>query len=150
MQYWLFKSEPEAFSIDDLAICQVEPWNGVRNYQARNLLRDQIKAGDLAFLYHSSCKTPGIVGIMEIVREGYPDATALDPTSAYFDSKSHLAAPRWFMVDVKFRRRLKRIIPLAELKTAPALTDLPLVRRGNRLSIMPITQAQWIAVLALE
>lgn len=150
LQHWLFKSEPEAFSIDDLANRPVEPWDGVRNYQARNLLRDRIKAGDLAFLYHSSCKTPGIVGIMEIVREGYPDVSAFDPTSIHFDPGSYPTTPRWFMVDVKFRRRLKRVIPLIELKAAPALAGLPLIRRGNRLSIMPVTQAQWTAVLALE
>ncbi|RMG30602.1 MAG: EVE domain-containing protein [Gammaproteobacteria bacterium] len=150
MNYWLMKSEPDVYSIDDLERAGVDHWEGVRNYQARNMLRDAMKAGDLAFFYHSNCKTPAIVGIMEIVREGYPDPTAFDPASKYYDPKSDPARPRWYMVDVKYVRHLERPLPLAELKRHPELADLPLVRRGNRLSIMPVTPAQWAFILGLE
>ncbi len=152
MRYWLMKSEPETFSIDDLALKpkQTEHWDGVRNYQARNMLRDQMKEGDLAFFYHSNCKEPGIAGIVEIVRAGYPDHTALNPDSPYYDPKSASDQPRWYMVDVKFRRRLNRHISLAELKSHPALNDFPLLNRGNRLSIMPVTKAQWNHILHIE
>ncbi len=152
MNYWLLKSEPDAFSIDDLQQVKVEPWDGVRNYQARNMMRDEMKKGDLAFFYHSNCKEPGIVGIMRIAREGYPDHTALNPESKYHDPKSDPDHPRWFMVDVRYQRRLKRTITLQELK-AFAETELdgfPLLRRGNRLSIMPVTEAQWAFILSLE
>lgn len=150
MNYWLMKSEPDVYSIDDLERAGVDHWEGVRNYQARNMLRDAMKAGDLAFFYHSNCKTPAIVGIMEIVREGYPDPTAFDPASKYYDPKSDPARPRWYMVDVKYVRHLERPLPLSELKRHPELADLPLVRRGNRLSIMPVTPAQWAFILGLE
>ncbi|GAB6909132.1 conserved hypothetical protein [Desulfosarcina cetonica] len=152
MNYWLMKSEPTAFSIDDLKNMpkQTEHWDGVRNYQARNMMRDQMKVGDQAFFYHSSCAVPGIVGMMEIVREGYPDHTAFDPQSKYFDDKSDPANPRWFMVDVKYIRHTKRVIPLAELKAHAALSDLPLVRKGNRLSMMPVSEDAWNYILQLE
>ena len=152
MNYWLLKSEPDAFSIDDLMHRpnQTEHWDGVRNYQARNMLRDQMKKGDKAFFYHSNCKVPGIVGIIRIVKEGYPDYTALDPESKYYDPKSDPDNPRWFMVDVKFERKLNRNISLEELKTYPDLESLPLVRRGNRLSIMPITKEHWEFIMKLE
>lgn len=152
MNYWLMKSEPTAFSIDDLKNMpkQTEHWDGVRNYQARNMMRDQMKVGDQAFFYHSNCAVPGIVGMMEIVREGYPDHTAFDPQSKYFDDKSDPANPRWFMVDVKYIRHTKRVIPLAELKAHAALSDLPLVRKGNRLSIMPVSEDAWNYILQLE
>lgn len=153
MQYWLMKSEPDVFGIDDLAQRpnQTEPWDGVRNYQARNMMRDQMKIGDQVFFYHSNCKPPGIVGIAEVVREGYPDHTAFDPAEHYYDPKSDPANPRWYMVDVKFVRRLARPITLDELKTHhEALPDFPLLRRGNRLSVMPVTAEQWDYILGLE
>jgi predicted RNA-binding protein with PUA-like domain len=152
MKYWLMKSEPDVFGIDDLksAPGMTEPWDGVRNYQARNMMRDDIKKGDLAFLYHSNCKEPGIAGIMEIVREGYPDMTAFDPDARYFDPKSDPANPRWYRVDVRYVRKLKRIITLSELKEHSEVTGLPLVRRGNRLSVMPVSGQQWKFILALE
>lgn len=150
MQYWLMKSEPDVFGIDDLERVGVEPWDGVRNYQARNMMRDQMKKGDLAFLYHSNCDVPGIVGIMTIDREGYPDSSAWDPQAKYYDPKSTPDAPRWYRVDVRFKRRLKRTISLAELKEHPGLQDMPLVRRGNRLSVMPVAREEWDLILSLE
>lgn len=152
MQYWLMKSEPEAFSIDDLAgrPGQTEHWDGVRNYQARNMMRDEMKIGDPVFFYHSNCDLPGIVGIAEVAREGYPDFTAFDPDDKHFDPKSNPDKPTWFMVDVKFVRKLRRTISLQELKLQSALAELALVRRGNRLSIMPITSQQWDFILGLE
>ncbi|PIE70962.1 MAG: EVE domain-containing protein [Deltaproteobacteria bacterium] len=152
MNYWLMKSEPAVFSIDHLKALpgQTDHWDGVRNYQARNMMRDQMKTGDRVFFYHSNCKVPGIVGIMEVVKEGYPDHTALDPTSAYFDPKSHPDAPRWYQVDVRYIRHTRRVISLAELKACPALDTMPLVRKGNRLSVMPVTEAEWAFILTLE
>ncbi|MCD6581345.1 MAG: EVE domain-containing protein [Desulfuromusa sp.] len=152
MNYWLMKSEPNAFSIDDLKNMpdQIEHWDGVRNYQARNMMRDQMKIGDQVFFYHSNCKVPGIVGIMEVVREGYPDHTAFDPQSKYFDPKSDPNSPRWIMVDIKYIRHTKRVIPLAELKECAALKNMQLVRKGNRLSIMPVAAEEWSTILKLE
>jgi len=153
MRYWLLKSEPRVFSLEDLAAApnQTEAWDGVRNYQARNFLRDQVQVGDQAFFYHSNTATPGIVGLVEITRAAYPDATALDPASPYYDPKSRPEQPRWYCVDVRLQRPLKRLIALAELKThAQTLADLPLLRRGNRLSVMPVSAAQWAFILALE
>jgi predicted RNA-binding protein with PUA-like domain len=152
MKYWLMKSEPDVFGIDDLknAPGQTEPWDGVRNYQARNMIRDEMKPGDLAFFYHSNCKEPGIAGIMKIVREGYPDSTAYDPDAKYYDPKSDPDKPRWYRVDVRYIRNLKRVITLSELKVHPELTDLLLLRRGNRLSIMPVSRQQWEYILTLE
>lgn len=129
---------------------QTDHWDGVRNYQARNMMRDQMKIGDQAFFYHSNTKEPGIVGIMEVIREGYPDHTALDPESRYYDPKSSRQNPRWFMVDVRYQRHLQRKISLTELKEHQALEDMPLLRRGNRLSIMPVTAEQWRYILSLE
>jgi predicted RNA-binding protein with PUA-like domain len=152
MNYWLMKSEPSVFSIDDLKTMpdQKEHWDGVRNYQARNMMRDQMKVGDRAFFYHSNCPVPGIVGLMEVVREGYPDHTAVDPTSKYFDAKSAADKPRWFMVDVKYLRHTQRVIPLAELKAHAALENMPLVRKGNRLSIMSVSETEWNHILSIE
>lgn len=152
MNYWLIKSEPEAFSIDDLAAKpnQTEHWDGVRNYQARNMLRDQMKVGDLAFFYHSNCTPPGIVGIVAIVKEGYPDFTAFEANSKYYDPDNKPDNPRWFMVDVKLKQKFKRLISLEELKQQPELQAMQLLRKGNRLSIMPITQEQWQVILGLE
>jgi len=152
MGYWLMKSEPDVFGVDDLmkAKGKTDTWDGVRNYQARNMMRDDMKKGDLVFFYHSNCKEPGIAGIMKIAREGYPDHTAFDPQEKYYDAKSDPDNPRWFMVDVKHVRKLKRVITLTELKSHAQLSDLPLVRRGNRLSIMPVTEKQWNFILSLE
>jgi predicted RNA-binding protein with PUA-like domain len=152
MKYWLMKSEPDVFGIDDLknASGKTEPWDGVRNYQARNMMRDDMKPGDLAFFYHSNCKEPGIAGIMEIVREGYPDISAFDVDAKYFDPKSDPGKPRWYRVDVRHVRKLKRIITLSELKEHSEVAGLPLVRRGNRLSILPVSRQQWEYILTLE
>ncbi len=152
MRYWLMKTEPSVYGLDDLASQpnQTDHWDGVRNYQARNMMRDEMGRGDLVFFYHSSCAEPGIVGIAEIVREAYPDHTAFDPESKYYDPKSDPGNPRWYMVDVRFVRRLARTIPLSELKGRPELDGFPLIRRGNRLSIMPIDPAHWEFVLSLE
>ena len=152
MQYWLMKSEPDAFGIDDLQRRpqQTEHWDGVRNYQARNMMRDAMKIGDQVFFYHSNCAEPGIVGIAQVARESYPDFTAFDPEDKHFDPKSHPDKPTWYMVDVKFVRKLARTISLKELKLQPALGDLALLRRGNRLSIMPVSEQQWQFILGLE
>lgn len=152
MNYWLMKSEPDAFGIDDLAKRpqQTEPWDGVRNYQARNMMRDQMKIGDQVFFYHSNCDLPGIVGIARIVKVGYPDFTAFDPENKHYDPKSNPDNPTWYMVDVQFVRKLQRTISLQELKQRPELEQLALIRRGNRLSIMPVTEQQWNFILGLE
>jgi predicted RNA-binding protein with PUA-like domain len=152
MNYWLMKSEPDAFGIDDLynKPKQTEHWDGVRNYQARNMMRDAMKLGDQVFFYHSNCEQPGIVGIMEVVKEGYPDFTAFDPDDSHFDPKSDPAKPRWMMVDVKFVRTLARTIGLRELKTKPELANMAVVRAGNRLSIMPVSADEWQFILDLE
>jgi predicted RNA-binding protein with PUA-like domain len=152
MNYWLLKSEPGEFSIDHLEQRpgQTESWDGVRNYQARNLMRDGMRAGDLAFFYHSNCELPGIVGIAEIVREAYPDPTAFEPNHKHYDPKSRPEQPAWLMVDVRFVRKLARVIALAELKDRPELEGLALVRRGNRLSVMPVSEPQWAFILSLE
>lgn len=154
MNYWLMKSEPDVFGIDHLKKMpkKTEHWDGVRNYQARNMMRDQMKKGDQVFFYHSNCDEPGIVGIMEVVKEGYPDHTAFDPDAKYYDPKSDPENPRWYMVDVKYKRHLKRNISLRELKERedPRLDDLPLLRKGNRLSIMPLTKVHWDLLMGLE
>ena len=152
MNYWLMKSEPDVFGIDHLKAMpkKTEHWDGVRNYQARNMMRDDMKKGDMVFFYHSNCKEPGIVGIMEVMKEGYPDFTSWNPESKYFDPKSTEESPRWFMVDVKFKRKLKRTITLNELKQQPGLEEMPLVRKGNRLSIMPVSKHEWDIIINLE
>ena len=150
MAHWLMKSEPSEFGIDDLEACGIEPWDGIRNYQARNMIRDEMKPGDQAFFYHSSCEIPGIVGVMEIATTAYPDPTAFDPTDKHFDPASDPDNPRWFLVDVRFGRKLARTITLSELKGCPELAALPLVRRGNRLSVMPVSADEWEFILSLE
>ncbi|NCA68726.1 MAG: EVE domain-containing protein [Sphingobacteriia bacterium] len=154
MQYWLMKSEPQVFSLDDLANRpdRTEPWDGVRNYQARNMMRDQMARGDHILFYHSNCATPGVVGIAEVASASYPDPTAHDPASDYYDPKSDPTKPRWYLVDVRYVRHLQRTITLAELKSHAdgALAGFPLVRKGNRLSVMPVTPAQWSFILSLE
>lgn len=146
------KSEPDEFSIDDLKQCpkKTEPWDGVRNYQARNMMRDDMQKGDLAFFYHSNCDEPGIAGIMEIVSEAYPDPTAFDPEDKHFDAKSDADNPRWFLVDVRFKRKFKRTITLAELREHKALENMKLLQRGNRLSVMPVSRDEWEYIIGLE
>ena len=148
-RYWLMKSEPSEASIDDLAAAprQTLPWTGVRNYQARNYMRDEMRPGDGVLFYHSSCPEPGVAGIAEVASAAYPDATQFDPSSPYFDAKSARDAPRWSHVDVKLVRKT-RLLPLAEMRAAPALASMLVLKRGNRLSITPVTPAEWRAVLA--
>ncbi len=150
MAHWLMKSEPDAYSIDDLASDGTEPWDGIRNYQARNMMRDDMKMGDKAFFYHSSCKVPAIVGIMTIASDPYPDPTQFDHRSKYYDDKSTEDDPRWMLVDVAFDRKLKRPITLEEIKKHPGLDDFLLTRRGNRLSIFPVDKKHWDLILAME
>jgi len=149
-QYWLLKSEPESFSFDDLmnAPNQTSHWDGVRNYQARNFMRDEMKKGDLAFFYHSGAE-PAIVGIVEVVREGYPDHTAVDPKDAHYDPRSKGGESSWSMVDVRALERLPRPITLSEMRTKPELQGMPLLQKGNRLSVQKVGAAEWNAVLAL-
>lgn len=154
MQYWLMKTEPGTFGVQHLeaAARRTTAWDGVRNYQARNMLRDQMKRGDQAFLYYSSCEVPGVVAILEIVREGYADPTAFDRKNHHYDADSDPKNPRWFMVDVQLKRRLARTVSLAELRAHAAreLAGLLLLRPGNRLSITPVESAHWKFILSLE
>lgn len=151
MNYWLMKSEPSVFSIDDLESRpqQTERWDGVRNYQARNYLRE-MKPGDEAFFYHSSCAEPGVAGIVNIVSAASPDPSAFDPRSPYYDPRSTLEKPAWFMVEVQLRRRFTRVISLSAIKTNPELRKLRLVQRGSRLSVMPVTAREWSAILKMN
>ena len=149
MAYWLMKSEPDAYSIDDLAKEGTGMWEGCRNYTVRNFLRDQMKPGDRAFFYHSSTDPAGIVGEMEVVGEAYPDPTQFDPKSKYFDAKSPKDNPRWFVRDMKFLHKYKRIITLAELKETPGLEDMMVTKKGQRISVMPVSEAEWKVVTGL-
>ncbi len=149
--YWLMKSEPDEFSIDDLKRVQVEPWTGVRNYQARNYMHKDMRPGDPIFFYHSNHQPPGIAGIAEVASEPYADPTQFDQDSDYYDPKSTPEKPRWFLVDVRFVRKLKSAITLETLKSESAnLDDLVLLRRGTRLSVLPVSAKQWRAILKLE
>ncbi|WP_250461522.1 EVE domain-containing protein [Microbulbifer litoralis] len=150
MNYWLFKSEPDEYSIDDLAAepGRVGRWDDIRNYQARNFLRDRVAGGDCVFFYHSSCKVPAIVGTAEVVRAAYPDPAQFDPESKYFDTKASADRPRWFCVDIRWLSKFARPVPLAEIKRNPALAEMVLVKQG-RLSIQPVTAQEWKTVLAL-
>ena len=150
MQYWLMKSEPDTYSIDDLQSFGVDHWDGIRNYQVRNFFRDQMQVGDQAFFYHSNCKEPGIVGTMEIVSKAYPDHTAFDPSEKYFDSKSDPENPRWLMVDVRYIRHLDRMIMLGELRQQRQIADMKLLQRGNRLSVLPLSKMEWQYILEME
>jgi predicted RNA-binding protein with PUA-like domain len=147
--FWLMKSEPDEASIDDLAAApgQTLPWTGVRNYQARNFMRDAMQAGDGVLFYHSSCAQPGIAGLAQVAGAPAPDATQFDPRSPYFDAKSDLAAPRWLQIDVALVRKT-RLLSLAELRGAPELATMQVLKRGNRLSITPVTASEWQAVCA--
>lgn len=151
MRYWLMKSEPDVFGLHHLKAKpkRTEHWDGVRNYQARNFLRDDMRKGDLAFFYHSSCAEPGIAGIVKIVRAGYPDDSAWDPKGNHFDPKSTPANPIWYMVDVRLEREFNEVISLAEIRANPALKAMRLVQRGNRLSILPVTEKEWSAILKM-
>jgi predicted RNA-binding protein with PUA-like domain len=150
MRYWLMKSEPDEMSIDDLARAprQRTAWFGVRNYQARNFMRDAMHIGDGVLFYHSSCPEPGIVGLAVVASGAYPDATQFDPQSKYHDPKSTVDAPRWLNVDVELVRKT-RLLALAEMRTQRALASMQVLARGNRLSITPVTAAEWQAVQAL-
>ena len=154
MKYWLMKSEPGEFSIDDLKAAPGGEtfWDGVRNYQARNFMRDDMKVGDGVLYYHSNCPETGIVGIATVCREAYPDHTALDPEDKHFDPKSDPDNPRWCMVDIRFERKFRRVILLRELRqhVEGPLGDMLLLRRGNRLSITPVTAEEWEFILSLE
>ena len=151
-RYWMMKSEPDAFSIDDLERVGTEPWNGVRNYQARNFMRDGMRVGDGVMIYHSNTKVPGIAGLARVASAAYPDDTQFDPRSHYFDPKATREQPRWFLVDVAFERKLDRLIPLEEIRRhADALGEgFALTARGSRLSVFPVTAAQWKLLLSLE
>ena len=150
MRHWLMKSEPSECSIDDLAAAPAHtvPWVGVRNYQARNFMRDEMRPGDGVLFYHSSCPEPGVAGIAEVVGSAYPDATQFDPESPYFDPKSSREAPRWLHVDVRLIEKT-RLLPLSEMREAPSLATMQVLKRGNRLSITPVTADEWRAVKRL-
>ncbi len=148
-RHWLMKSEPGVFSIDDLAKIGRTSWDGVRNYQARNLLRDDVHVGDEVLFYHSSAEPAGVAGVARIARAGYPDPTQFDEKSDHYDPGSTPDAPRWFVVDVEFVRKLPRVVTLAELKANPALADMVVTKKGSRLSVQPVTAEEWKAVLAM-
>jgi predicted RNA-binding protein with PUA-like domain len=154
MNHWLIKSEPGTFSIDDLAARprKTTAWDGVRNFQARNMLRDSMKKGDTAFFYHSSCEVPGIAGIVSIEKAGYPDKTAFDRKHHHYDPESKPGDPRWYVVDVKLERKFEHVITLDELRrhASGELSAFVILRRGNRLSVTPVTNAEWDFVLTLE
>jgi predicted RNA-binding protein with PUA-like domain len=151
MKYWLLKSEPDVFSLEDLKNCpnQTEPWDGIRNYQARNLMRDEMKVGDQALFYHSRQAEPAIVGTVRVVREAYPDHTSWDPSSKYFDEKSSAENPRWLMVDVQFESEFSRPVTLKELRSVPELKEMFLLRKGTRLSVQPVTEEEFQLILAI-
>jgi len=150
MACWLMKSEPDVYSIDDLQRDGREMWDSIRNYQARNMMRDDMRIGDDVFFYHSSCKEPGVVGIARVASKPYPDPVQFDKKSRYFDAKSDKDNPRWILVDVEFVRKLQRNITLTDIKAEKSLADMILVRRGNRLSIMPVEKKHWDKILSLE
>lgn len=150
--YWLLKSDAETFSWDDLwnAPDRTTHWDGVRNFQARNFMRDEMKKGDLAFFYHSGGENPGIIGIVEVVREGYPDTTAVDPKDPHFDPRSKGGESQWSMIDVHAVEKLQRVVTLAEMRTHPELEGMPLLQKGNRLSVQKVGSTEWNAVIALS
>lgn len=154
MRHWLLKSEPDVFSFADLKKRprKTEPWNGVRNYQVRNMLRDEMAVGDLAFMYHSSCDEPGIVGVIEIVKPGYPDHTAFDRKHDHYDAASKPESPRWYMVDVRLKQRFSRVISLDELRRyeSKQLREMLILKRGNRLSITPVDASHWKFIMSLQ
>jgi len=143
MNYWLMKSEPTTYSIDQLQKDKKTYWEGVRNYQARNIMRDQIKKGDQVLFYHSNAEPPGVAGIAKVAKEAYPDPSQFDKTSQYYDAKSTPEKPQWFCVEIQFVKKFKQLIPLEQLKSIGALHDMPLLQRGQRLSVQPVSLAQW-------
>ena len=149
MNYWLMKNEPEDYSIDDLAKDKTEPWDGIRNYQVRNMIRDEMRIGDNAFFYHSNCEIPGIYGQMTICKEAYVDHTAFDKKAKYYDPKSKIEAPRWLMVDVEFKKIFNKIVSLKELKSFNELSQMRVVQRGNRLSITKLEKKEWDFIIKL-
>jgi len=149
MAFWLMKSEPDVYSIDNLEREGVNMWEGCRNYTVRNFFRDRFQVGDRAFFYHSNADPAGIAGIMTVVRTGYPDPTQFDPKSEYYDPKSPADGSRWLAVDVKFEAKFPRIISLAELRAEPALASMQVLQRGQRLSVMPVTEEEWDRILAM-
>jgi predicted RNA-binding protein with PUA-like domain len=149
-RYWLMKSEPSAYSIDDLARDRETAWTGIRNYQVRNFLRDEVKKGDMVLFYHSSTTEPGVVGEMRVVKPAYPDPTQLDPKSKYFDARASRSNPPWLCVDVRFKRRFKNPVSLKVLRTETSLTELPILKPGNRLSVVPVTAEEYEQIIALS
>ena len=150
MAYWLMKSEPDVYGIDDLKRDKQEPWDGIRNYQVRNMFRDQMQIGDIAFFYHSNCDIPGIYGLMTINSKPYPDHTAFNKKAKYYDIKSDINKPTWLMVDVKYKRKLAKIITLKKLKSEKILSKMRVVQKGNRLSITEVEKKDWESILSLE
>jgi predicted RNA-binding protein with PUA-like domain len=148
-KYWLMKTEPDNFSIDDLKRVKKEPWDGVRNYQARNFMRDDMKKGDLVLFYHSNAKPPGVVGIAEVSKEGHPDPTAFDKKSKYYDVKSDPENPRWILVEVKYKKHFKKMVSLNEIKDEKKLSDMALVQKGSRLSITPVKKTEFDHILKM-
>ena len=150
MKYWLMKSEPDVFSIDDLKKKKKSGWDGVRNYQARNYMRDDMQLDDLVLFYHSSCEVPGVAGIAKVSKTSHPDPSQFDSQSDYFDPKATEEKPRWFMVEVEFVERFDRVVTLAELKDEKGLSEMPLVQKGSRLSINPVKAAEYKIILGLR
>lgn len=151
MNYWLMKTEPDVFSFEDLKKRpkKTEPWNGVRNYQARNFMRDEMKEGDLVLFYHSSCEIPGVAGVAKVTKEAYPDSTQFDKKSEYFDPKATQENPRWFLVDVSFEHDLKKFVSLEAMKSVKKLEGMRLLQKGNRLSILPVTTEEFQIIIKL-
>jgi predicted RNA-binding protein with PUA-like domain len=150
MKYWLMKNEPEDYGIDDLKKDKTEHWDGIRNYQVRNMIRDDMSIGDIAFFYHSNCEIPGIYGLMTINSKAYPDHTAFDKKAKYYDVNSDENKPTWLMVNVKYKRKLSNAITLKELKSKKKLSEMRVVQKGNRLSITEVTEKDWEYILSLE
>ncbi len=148
-RHWLVKTEPDAFSIDDLEAAGTEPWDGIRNYQARNFMRDDMAIGDLVLVYHSNAKPPGVVGLAEVASEPYPDPTAFDPSSTYYDASSDPDDPRWILIDLRYVAHLPRLVPLVELKQQKELEGMALLAKGQRLSVMPVEKRHYDAIVAL-
>ncbi len=150
MKYWLMKSEPDVYSIDDLKKNKTSPWEGVRNYQARNFMRDEMKKGDMVLFYHSNTKEIGVAGLATVSKESHPDYFAWDKKSKYFDPKSPEDNPRWFMVEVKYKKKFKKVVTLAEIKEEKTLKDMRLIQKGNRLSILPVTKKEFDKIVKMS